>query len=263
MKRLLVASFALALMAPACVFAQSIFDGSWKLDPATVHVTGAKAHVISLKDGMYQCNCKPPINVKADGADHPVSGHPDFDAVAVKVINDHTIQLDEKKAGKIVGTSTLTAAADGKTSTLEFTDNTGTAPASGTLLADRIGKSVPGSNTVAGSWKFDHYESLSDPSTTITFKLDGSALTVGDLAGESSYTAQIGGKAVPYMDHGKADGSVSVKQLGKDTLRATHMKDGKLTSTITVTVAADGKTMRMVIHNPDTGATTTMVHNKV
>jgi hypothetical protein len=65
------------------------------------------------------------------------------------------------------------------------------------------------------------------------------------------------------MVNGKADGTVSVKMLGKNTLRETYVKDGKVTSTSTMTVSADGKTMKMVDHNMKSGVTTTMTHEKV
>lgn len=265
MKRLIVAGFALALLVPACALAQSAFDGTWKLDPSTLHLSGDKGHVVSLKHGVYECkNCGPStMKVKADGKDHPVTGNPDYDTVAIDVINDHSIKETDKKDGKVVGTSTATVAADGKTSTIEFTDNTGPKPASGTFVVERAGSAVPGENALTGTWKFGHYENLSDPSDTTVLKVDGNQITAGNEAGSSSYTAEIGGKAVPFTRNGKPDGTVSVKRAGKDSLRATFEKDGKTTRIMTITVAANGKTMQMITHNPHTGVTATMIHDKV
>jgi hypothetical protein len=266
MKRLLIAGLALALLVPACALAHSAFNGTWKLDPSTLHVTGGTGHVQSLKNGVYECSkgCGPStIKVKADGTDHAVTGNPDYDTVAIEVISDHSIRETDKKDGKIVSTSTATVAADGKTGTVEFTDNSGPKPASGTFVVERAGNAMPGESALTGTWKFGHYKSLSDPSDTVVLNVVGNRITAGNEAGSSSYTAEIGGKAVPFTHNGKPDGTVSVKRAGKDSLRATYEKDGTVTRTVTVTVAANGKTMKMITHNPHTGATATMIHDKV
>ncbi len=64
-----------------------------------------KPDVYLLQNGMYECkNCVPVVNVKADGQDQKVTGHPYYDSVAVKVISDHEIEETDKKDGKVVGT---------------------------------------------------------------------------------------------------------------------------------------------------------------
>lgn len=259
MKRLLLVSLALVMCIPAFAFAQSAFNGTWKLDPTTVHQSGGEARVISLKGGIYHCNCHPPISVKADGQDHAVKGHDDFNTVAIKVINDHSIEETQKKDGKLVSQSTFTVASDGHTASGEFNNTNGSDKAAGKVTWKRVAKGASGSNAVAGSWRLDHVDSASgfDP----TYKIDGDTVTSTDAAGDS-YSAKLGGKAVPNMMNGKADGTVSVKMLGKDTLRETYAKNGKVTSTSTMTISADGKTMKMVDHNMKTGGTTTMTHNK-
>lgn len=261
MKRLLIAGLALALLVPACALAQSAFNGTWKLDPTTVHSSGGEAMIISLKNGMYHCNCHPPIAVKADGQDHPVKGHDDFNTVAIKVVTDHTIQRTYKKDGNVVSESTIAVSADGKTATNEFNNNNGSDHAAGNVVLKRVAKGAPGSNAVAGSWRLDHVASASGNVFDPTYKVEGKTVTSTDAGGDS-YTANLGGKAVPNMENGKADGTVSVKMLGKNTLRETYAKNGKVTSTSTMTISADGKTMKMVDHNMKTGDTTTMTHNK-
>ncbi len=260
MKRLLIAGFALALLAPALAFGQSVFNGTWKLDATTVHQSGGEPMVISLKNGMYRCNCHPPIAVAADGKDHPVKGHDGFDAVAVKVVNDHTIERTYKKDGNVVSENKITVAADGNRATEEFKDNNGSDHATGKGILKRVAKGASGSNAVAGSWRLEQVDSGSGNIFDPTYKIEGNTVTA--TAGGESYTAQLGGKAVPAMDNGKADGTVSVKMLNKNTLRETYAKNGKVTSTVTMTVAPDGKTMQMVVHDMKSGVTTTMTHDK-
>jgi hypothetical protein len=262
MKRLLIAGLALALLVPVCALAQSAFDGTWKLDATTVHQSGGEPMTIRLENGMYHCNCHPPVAVKADGQDHPVKGHDGFNAVAVKVINDHSIERTEKQDGKVVYDSTITVAPDGKTATEEFNIYAGSSPSTGKGVLKRVAKGALGSNAVAGSWRLDHVVSGGGAVFDPTYKIEGNSVTFSDAAG-NSYTAKLGGKPVPYMESGKADGTVSVKMLGKNTLRETYAKDGMMTSTSTMTVSADGKTMKMVDHNVKSGVTTTMTHDKV
>jgi uncharacterized Zn-binding protein involved in type VI secretion len=262
MKRLLVAGFALALLIPACAFAQSAFSGTWKMDPGTMHATGGKPMTMSLKDGMYKDNAVPPVSVKADGEDHAVTGNPGFDTVAVKVIDDHTVQRTEKKDGKPVWSGTFTVAADGKTAAADSTRyRDGSEVMSSKMTFDRVGKATAGSNAATGSWRPGHLVSASDAAMTDTYQVDGDKIDYKSGRGQG-YSATIGGKAVPFMDNGKADGTVSVQRVGKNTLRETYAKDGKVSITSTMSLAADGKTMKTVNHSPKMGTTTSWTSNK-
>jgi len=260
MKRLLIAGLALALLVPACALAQSALNGTWVVQLGSAKGFG-KPVVIHLKDGMYECNCVPPVKVKADGQDHAATGHPGFDTVAVKVLDDHSIQEIEKKDGKTVSSLTVTAAADGKTATYEFTDNSGTSPVTGKAVVERVAKAPAGSNAVAGSWKFGHWESMSDNGRTFTYKVDGKQVSYSDPTGYS-YSAEIGGKAAPYTGGGVSGMTVSVKMDGKDGIKETFMHDGKVTRTTTTTISADGKTLKSVDHNVQAGRTMTMLADK-
>lgn len=260
MRRLLIAGLALALLVPACAFAQSAFNGTWVTRLSSVKGMG-KPLVIHLKDGMYECNCVPPVKIKADGEDHAVSGNPGYDSMVVKVVDDHTIHVVYKKDGKVTTDQTITAAPDGKTTTFEFTDNSGSSPVTGKGVADRVAKGAAGSNAVAGSWKFGHWESMSDNGRTFSYKVDGKQVSYSDPTGDS-YTAGIGGKAVPYTGGGMSGVTVSVRKHGKDGLRETYMHDGKVTRIATMTVSASGKTMKTIENNVRNGRTMTMLADK-
>ena len=153
MRRLLWALMLGTLLLPRLAFAQSPFDGTWKVDMNKVDFP-KKPDVYLLQNGMYECKtCVPPVNVKADGEDQKVTGHPYYDSVAIKVINDHEIEETDKKDGKVVATSKTTVSPDGKTATFEFTDssNTNAAPVTGKGEATRVAKGPAGSNAISGS----------------------------------------------------------------------------------------------------------------
>ena len=51
---------------------------------------------------------------KFDGKAYPVKGHPTYDMMMYKTVNDHTNEITAMKAGKTIWTGTITVAADGK-----------------------------------------------------------------------------------------------------------------------------------------------------
>ena len=55
---------------------------------------------------------------KYDSKDYPVTGNPDFDALAYKKINDHNYESTTKKGGKSINSAKIVYSADGKTRTV-------------------------------------------------------------------------------------------------------------------------------------------------
>jgi len=234
-----------ALCLPIPATAQSVFDGTWKIDTSKVDFS-KKPNVFVLQNDMYECKtCTPPYNVKADGTDQPVSGHPYYDTVAIKVVNDHEIEETDKKNGKVVLTATSTVSSDGKTLTYEFSDSSNTnggPPITGKGEATREGKAPAGSNAISGSWRNTKMENLSDNATVWTYKISGDEITMTNPTGQS-YTAKLDGADAP-MKGDPGTTSVSVKMRGKDTLEETDKRDGKVIGIWKMTVAADGKTAK-------------------
>jgi hypothetical protein len=58
---------------------------------------------------------------KYDGKDYPVSGSDAYDTIALKRINDRTVEATLKKSGKVVSTARRIVSADGKVMTLTIT----------------------------------------------------------------------------------------------------------------------------------------------
>jgi hypothetical protein len=105
MRKPLLFVLLLSLLMPGLAMAQSAFDGTWKADVKTAQFP-KKPDVYLLQDGMYHCkSCVPMIDVKADGQDQKVLGHPYYDTMSVKVVDDRTIETTTKKDGKLNGNS--------------------------------------------------------------------------------------------------------------------------------------------------------------
>jgi len=126
MKNLLLFGLVIALLVSVPATAQNAFAGTWKFNLSDAQFA-KKPDVFLLQNGTYECKtCVPPIDVKADGQDHPVSGHPYYDSVSIKVVDDRTIEEVDKKNGKTVTTSKTVVSQDGKTAMFEFSDSSNT-----------------------------------------------------------------------------------------------------------------------------------------
>ena len=58
---------------------------------------------------------------KFDGNDHPATGGSTYDTLAFKKVNDHTLSLTVKKAGKVTANGRIVVAPDGKSRTVTLT----------------------------------------------------------------------------------------------------------------------------------------------
>ncbi|MGH9968913.1 MAG: hypothetical protein ACREBG_14090 [Pyrinomonadaceae bacterium] len=128
----MVLSLVVCLVAAAVCFASPIHMGTWKLNEAksklapgvtknhTVVYEAAGDSVKVTVDGTDR-DGNPAHNEwtgKFDGKDYPVTGDPVSDARSYKVVNDRTLALTIKKAGKVTVTGRIVEAADGKSRTV-------------------------------------------------------------------------------------------------------------------------------------------------
>ena len=242
---LLIAS----LLMPGMAMAQSVFDGTWKVDLKTAKFP-TKPDVYLLQDGMYHCKtCVPSVDVKADGKDQKVSGHPYYDMVSIKVVDARTIEETDKKNGRTVATSKTWVSADGNRLMFEFTDSSATNadPVTGKGESTRVAKGPAGSHAISGSWRTAKLDSVSDNGLMFTYKVEGDTLKMSTLVGQG-YTARLDGTEAPYIgDPGTT--SVSVKKVDKNTIEETDKRDGKVISVARMTVAADGKSMTVAVED--------------
>src|SRR3974390_2516020 len=98
MKRLIP----ILLLLPAAALAGTGFDGTWQPDIQSWKTTG-KPYVLLLAGGEYTCSiCNPPYTVKADGADHAVTGQAYFDSAQVTVTGPNSADIVLKQGSKEV-----------------------------------------------------------------------------------------------------------------------------------------------------------------
>jgi hypothetical protein len=255
MKKLLWLGLFVSFLVPVLATAQSVFDGTWKVDVSKAQLP-KKPDVYLIQAGMYNCKtCVPSYEVKADGQDQKVTGHPYFDTLSVKVIDDRTIEMTQKKDGKINATSKWTVSPDGNTLAVAFSDSSATNadPVKGAGESTRVAKGPAGSHAFSGSWRSTKIDNISDNALLVTFKLEGDTFSMSNPTGQS-YTAKLDGTDAPYKgDPGTT--SVSVKQMGKNTIEETDKRDGKVIGVVRITVAPDGKTLTIAVSDKLHGTT--------
>lgn len=242
--------------------AQSPFDGTWRLDPSgppasTVH------YDYLLQDGVYHCTtCDPPIEVRADGQDHKITGDPCYDTISVRIMDDRTTEETQKRNGKVVGTLRLTVSADGKTANDEWTEscNAKGDVVAGQDIMSRIADGPRGAHAISGSWKISKRVSRSENALVITLKLQGNVFSFSDPT-DQSYAAKLDGTETSFK--GDLSGTmVSVKRIGENTMEETDKRGGKVVEVTRFVVSADGKTVTISLENKVDGTTRQFVAHK-
>jgi hypothetical protein len=254
--RILISALALV---PAAALASSAFDGTWKGRVDSFKVTG-KPDTFVVAEGTYTCtSCIPEIKIKADGADHPVTGHDYYDSVAVKIVDATTVERTNKMAGKVTGTNSLTASADGSTLTGKFTDYTGEKPGTFAYTEKRVAAAPAGTHATSGSWQQNRVSDANDAVTIVTYEMTPDHFSWH--ANGQSYDAKFDGKEYP-VEGDPGHTVVTLKRIDANTVVETDRRKGKVTDEIRLAASKDGKTVDVTDKDPVHGQTITYTLEK-
>jgi len=122
----------LCFLAGAVCFASDIQMGTWKLNEAKSKIAAGAPKNSTVVYEAAGDSIKVTIDGNAtdgtpthsewtgkfDGKDYPCTGNPNEDMRSVKQIDDRTLHVTSKKAGKVVLTAHVVVAANGKTRTV-------------------------------------------------------------------------------------------------------------------------------------------------
>jgi len=262
MKLSLCGVFLMSLMSARAV-AQSPFDGTWKGDVDDSQTSTRPRYNFLLQEGIYHCTtCDPPVEVKADGRDHKITGDPCFDSVSVGVLDALTTSETYKKNGTTMRTTKVTVSPDGNTATREWTEscNVNRDVVAGKDLLTRVQHGPPGSHAMSGSWRLTKRMSRSENALIATLKLEGDTFSFSDPAGQG-YAAKLDGTEAPIKGS-LSNTLVSVKQIDQQTIQETDTRDGKVVEVIRFTVSADGKTLTISMENKANGSVSQFIARK-
>jgi hypothetical protein len=247
------------LLVPAVALASSAFDGTWKGRMDSMKVTG-KPDVYSIADGMYTCSsCVPEVKVKADGTDQKVTGHDYYDSIAVKIVDAKTVEITEKRAGKVTNTGSMTASADGSSLSGKFADYNGAKPVTGAYTEKRTAAGAAGSHAVSGSWLQDKLTEGNDALTIVSYEMGADHFSMH--ANGQSYSAKFDGKDYP-VEGDPGHTMVSLKRIDASTVIETDKRGGKVTDEIRLAASKDGKTVEVTDKDLIHGQTTTFTLDK-
>ena len=132
-RRTLVLGIIVLCLGVSTAIAADVFSGNWqqnsaksKYNPANLGYKSLTSKIDAIDGGLKFTNDgvdaagKPTHSEwsgQFDGKDNRVEGDPGRDTAALKRIDDHTIQIISKKAGKVVSTNRTVFSRDGKTRT--------------------------------------------------------------------------------------------------------------------------------------------------
>jgi hypothetical protein len=248
-----------ALLIPTLAMAQSPFDGTWKTRLDSMQFSG-KPDVYNISDGMYECaSCAPPYKIKADGTDQKVTDHAYLDTEAVTIVSPTSIEITDKKGGKVIFTTTITASKDGSKIAGKFTSNVGEKPVSGSFTEKRVAPGAAGSHVLSGSWMQDSVADMSDVARTVMLQSTPNGIKI--MWNGQTTDAKFDGKEYPAVgDPGKT--MVTLKKISDNEFEETDRRLGKVFDIIDWKVSADGKIMKQVDTDPVHGTKTSSVLEK-
>jgi hypothetical protein len=234
MKRLI----ALAMLLPVAALAKSPFDGTWMTKIDSIKIS-AKPDVFELNNGMYDCSsCVPAYKIKADGSEQPVPGHDYVDHESVKIVNATTVEFTDKKAGKLIQTTTMMVSADGSKLTGKFTNYTGEKPITGGFSEKRVGPAAAGAHALSGSWQQDTMSDMSDLARTVKLQSTDNGLKV--MWNGQVLDAKFDGKDYAWTND-PGNTMSALKKISDSQIEETDHRGGKVTDVTLFTVSADGK----------------------
>jgi hypothetical protein len=228
------------LLLPAAALAGTGFDGMWKTNMESLKTTG-KPLVLLLAGGEYTCSsCNPPYTVKADGAEHKVTGQAYFDTARVKVTGLNSAEIVLKQGSKEIVHFTDTVSADG-TLTSKVTNYMGTETATDELTAKRAGAAPADSHPLSGAWL--EQEHVAGDLLPVQYRMTADGFQM--RWNGQSYDAKFDGKEYPVVgDPGET--TVSLKKIDDATVEETDHRQGRVVDEIRLELATDGNAIRVI-----------------
>lgn len=236
---------------------QSPFDGTWIIDTGkNENLASEKPKVLSVADGVFRDGNR---QLKADGSNQKVPATGYWDTVSVRIVDDRTVEITSKKAGKPMYIETDTVSRDGSTLTEVMKDTTEAEAVTFESDFRRIAPAPAGAHAVSGSWQV-FKQSRSKNSTIIKYKCTSQGFTAETPLGEK-LEAKFDGKLYE-MEDDPGHTMVSVKLINPYTVEQTNVRQGKIVFVVTLEVTPDGKSIHATLKMKDDGSVKTWTLHK-
>jgi hypothetical protein len=247
------------LVTPGTAIAQSPFDGTWRIDPASFHPPKEPAEFL-LANGMFRCTgCLANVSVEADGRDRRISESLYWNTASVRSVDDHTVEIRTTKDGKNFYTETDSLSGDGNELMQQLRDTTEAEAVTTTVRFHRIKAGPAGSHAISGSWRAYRIE-RSPNSLIIKYKCVAEGFSAETPLGEK-YDAKFDGKFVLTEDD-PGQTMVAVKRIDDRTVETTIKRRNEIAGSSRLTVSPDGQTLRGFYYDASGKQTGTVVMHK-
>jgi len=228
---------------------ESPFDGTWIIDSGATGLPDKPA-VFLLANGMFGLVGR---QIRADGTDQKVPETGYWDTMSVRIVDDRTVEIISKKAGKAMFTEVDTISADGKALTQVVKDTTEAQAVTIETLSKRLEKGPDGSHALSGSWQA-YKVNRSRNGSIITYRCTQDGFSAKTPLGEG-FDAKFDGKFYPVEDD-PAHTMVMLKLLNPNTVEQIAKRDGKIVAVLRLTVEPDGRTIHATYENKEDNTTT-------
>jgi hypothetical protein len=241
--------FALLLLLSAMSVAESPFDGTWIVD-ADVKPSEKPTEFLVSK-GVFRTGT---LEIRADGQDHEIKPTEYSDAMNVRIVDEHTVEVVSKKAGKAMFIETETVSADGNTLIQVLKDTTESEAVTFVTTSRRIALRPTGAHLVSGSWQAIK-TTRSKNGSIISYKCTAEGFSAETPLGEK-LVAKFDGKYYPIEDD-PWHTMVSVKLIDPNTIEQANQRNGKVVFVVRLTITLDGKTIHASSESKEDGSITT------
>jgi hypothetical protein len=195
--------------------------------------------------GMYHClSCVPNVDVKTDGTDQKVAGFPNYDTLAVRILDSNSVEFTMKKEGKPTFVCTETVSPDGQTMTEEFANTMEAETVTGKAGFARVGKGPTGAHALSGKWRMDTVKNATRAGTLTIIQTTAEGMRFSD--GNQSYEAKFDGTDRPASAD-SARSTASLKRIDDYTIEETSMQEGKVVGVKRMTISKNGKSMKVEV----------------
>jgi hypothetical protein len=228
---------------------ESPFDGTWIIDSAATQLPN-KPTVFLLANGVFGPAGQ---QIKADGTDQKVPETGYWDTLSVRIIDDRSVEVISKKAGKVMFTELDTVSADGNMLTQKVKDTTEAQTVAIETLSKRLEKGPDGSHALSGLW-LAYKVNRSQNGSVITYRCTPDGFSARTSLGEG-FNAKFDGNFYPVEDD-PAHTMVMLKLLSLNTIEQTAKRNNKIVGVLRLTVEPDGKTIHATYENKEDNTTT-------
>lgn len=231
----------LSMAAVPCMAAGPSWDGTWKLDQAKSHMTGATFTIIKNGEMYTFTNGSIRYKFACDGKDYTiVPGR-----TAACTMTGNSIHWVYKADGKEMETSNDELSSDGRT----WTSVASGTRADGAHYTDReTDERVGAGNGLAGTW--NEAKVSSSAASIVQIRVAGNVLHAENLGTKGSYDAKLDGTPAALTGGDTPPGvTVSAKSEGQKISLVT-MLNGKKVYTDEWSVSPDGKVLTDVGWSP-------------